>query len=82
MVTKWIIKGYEKYRFSEDSKLYRLPCRIGKRWYGFRQIQEQEGRRWKVNDKWLSWNQMKSRELIMRDPDPMEIYKEDFEYPF
>jgi hypothetical protein len=82
MVTKWEIKGHEKYRFSEDSKLYRLPCNIGKRWYGFRLIKEQKGKRWRIDGKWLSWNQMISRGLISRDKEPIEIYKDNFEYPF
>ena len=82
MVTKWTIKGHEKYRFGEDSEIYRLPCEIGKKGFGFRKLIKQPGERWRIDGAWLSYNQMKSSGLLKRDPDPMQICGDETDCPF
>ena len=80
MVTKWKIKGIEGYRFGEDKNLYKLPFKTNKRYYDVRLIKEQYGNRWKINGKWHSKRQIKSK--LIPDDNPIELFKELNEYPF
>ena len=58
MQVKYLIKGIKGYFFDENNTLWRLPCKIGKRQYGLKEIKRQSDGRWKIRGVWKSEAQM------------------------
>lgn len=82
MKSKWIIniKGFESFRFGEDSNLYRLPYQKDKRAFNLRLIKLQKSNRWIVNGK--AWSKRQLEGKIIKDPNPIELTREENNYPF
>ena len=74
------IEGLESFRFAEDKNLWRLPYERNKRLYGARKMKMQYPSRWILNGVVWSKNQLKPH--LIRDNNPIEIYKEDLDTPF
>lgn len=66
--SKWLINGFSYYCFGSDKELYRLPFKSGRNYFGLRKLKKQPKNRWKINGKWWSEKQLKSK--IYLNPNP------------
>lgn len=78
--SKWLIEGMEGYFFGSDLNLYKMPFESKGRHYGLRMIREQNKDRFKINGKWWSKRQLKSR--IYLNPTPKIMIKNESDCPF
>ena len=77
--SKWLIQGIEGYCFGSDKELYRLPFKSGRNYFGLRKLKKQPMNRWKIDGKWWSERQLKTK--IYLNPDP-ELLIANKDYPF
>lgn len=68
ITSKWLIKGIDGFCFGSDKELYRLPFKSGRNYFGVRKLKKQTKNRWKINKKWWSERQLKSK--IYLNPNP------------
>ena len=83
MNSRWLInkKGLENYVIGEDKNIYKRPSvSIDGRHYHFKLVKEQYPNRFRLNRVYWSKNQLKH--LLIKDKDPVEIYKDDSDVPF
>lgn len=81
ITSKWLINGIEGFCIGSDKKLYKFPFQSGKNHYGLKQISEdKKHRRYRINGKWWSKKQLKSK--IYLNPNPEVIIKTLNDCPF
>lgn len=74
------IKGLEEFVFGEDKNLWKRPYTKDKRNYGWRKMKLQDSNRWILNG--VPWSKRQLTGKLIRDPEPVEIYPDNEEYPF
>lgn len=80
IVSKWLIQGIDGFCFGSDKELYRLPFKSSRNYFGLRKLKKQPKNRWKINGKWWSEKQLKSK--IYLNPDPKIIISSEKDCPF
>lgn len=78
--SKWLINGFPDYCFGSDKELYRLPFKSGRNYFGLRRLKKQPKNRWKINGKWWSEKQLKSK--IYLNPNSELIVSNEKDLPF
>ena len=75
------LHGFELYRISEDEQLYKLTHSVNAREYVSKRVRPDSPRkRWKINQKWVSFKQLKPHlvfdDMVITDV----VYYTDMEY--
>lgn len=82
MKTKHVIniEGLEEFVFADDKMLWKRPYTKNKRNYGWREMKLQTSNRWILNG--VPWSKRQLKGKLIKDPNPIEIYKDDSDAPF